>query len=108
MPSIVLTGAPQSGIQEAIPVWEKIDWSPEVEQGIYKDWGKYYSRRRRESISMNYYDKALKLSPNDHATLYHRSQSRRKTARIESALKDSREAQSKCEFIHKQELSTRL
>ncbi|XP_030571073.1 uncharacterized protein LOC115770100 isoform X1 [Drosophila novamexicana] len=93
MPSIVLTGAPQSGIQEAIPVWEKIDWSPEVEQGIYKDWGKYYSRRRRESISMNYYDKALKLSPNDHATLYHRSQSRRKTARIESALKDSREAQ---------------
>ncbi|XP_064544843.1 uncharacterized protein LOC135432893 [Drosophila montana] len=93
MSTFVPTPVPKSGVQEHIQVWEKIDWSPEVEQGIYKDWGKYYSRRRRENIAMNYYDKALELKPDDHSTLYHRSQSKRKTARIDGALKDSRQAQ---------------
>ncbi|XP_016959551.1 uncharacterized protein LOC108030890 isoform X1 [Drosophila biarmipes] len=80
------------GIDAAIPIWLKIDWSPEIEQGIYKDWGTYYCRRRRENLGMHYFDKALKLSPADFVTLYRRSQSKRKNALAESALQDCFEA----------------
>ncbi|XP_017001873.2 outer dynein arm-docking complex subunit 4 [Drosophila takahashii] len=80
------------GIDAAVPIWFKIDWSPEIEQGIYKDWGTYYCRRRRENLGMHYFDKALKLGPADFTTLYRRSQSKRKIALAESALQDSLEA----------------
>ncbi|XP_016987924.2 uncharacterized protein LOC108050659 [Drosophila rhopaloa] len=87
------TFIPQAqGVESAIPIWLKLDWSPEIEQGIYKDWGTYYSRRRRENLGMYYFDKALKLAPADFTTLYRRSQSKRKNALTESALKDSLEA----------------
>ncbi|KAH8322229.1 uncharacterized protein [Drosophila kikkawai] len=85
--------APPQGVEQAVPVWMKIDWSPEIEQGIYKDWGSYYCRRRRENLGIHYYGKALNLAPNDWMTLYNRSQSKRKNALTESALKDSLEAQ---------------
>ncbi|KAH8286471.1 hypothetical protein KR054_009817 [Drosophila jambulina] len=88
-----ITQAPQAqGIEQAVPIWMKIDWSPEIEHGIYKDWGSYYCHRRRENLGMHYYDKALNLVPDDWMTLYHRSQSKRKNALTESALKDSLEA----------------
>ncbi|XP_017042437.1 uncharacterized protein LOC108088926 [Drosophila ficusphila] len=80
------------GVEAAIPIWFKIDWSPEIEQGIYKDWGTYYCRRRRENLGMHYFDKALKLGPQDFTTLYRRSQSKRKNALTESALNDCLEA----------------
>uniref|UniRef100_A0A6P4FFC1 Uncharacterized protein LOC108050659 n=1 Tax=Drosophila rhopaloa TaxID=1041015 RepID=A0A6P4FFC1_DRORH len=87
------TFIPQAqGVESAIPIWLKLDWSPEIEQSIYKDWGTYYSRRRRENLGMYYFDKALKLAPADFTTLYRRSQSKRKNALTESALKDSLEA----------------
>lgn len=87
------TVAPQAqGVEAAVPIWMKLDWSPEIEHGIYKDWGAYYCRRRRENLGMHYYDKALNLAPEDFITLYHRSQSKRKNALTESALKDSLEA----------------
>lgn len=90
----IITDAPQaSGIAEAIPVWKKVDWSPEIEQGIYRDWGSYYSRRRRENLGMHYFDKAMQLSPNDHVTLWLRSQSRRRNALPALALSDSLQAQ---------------
>jgi len=80
------------GIDAAVPIWFKIDWSPEIEQGIYKDWGTYYCRRRRENLGMHYFDKALKLIPADFTTLYRRSQSKRKNSLAESALLDCLEA----------------
>ncbi|XP_023178074.2 uncharacterized protein LOC111604289 isoform X2 [Drosophila hydei] len=86
------------GVAEEIPIWKKVDWSPEIEQQIYKDWGKYYSRRRRENIAMNYYNKAYQLSNDDYMTLYHRSQSKRKTAQTLGALEDSLEAQKILKF----------
>ncbi|XP_043649000.1 uncharacterized protein LOC122617276 isoform X2 [Drosophila teissieri] len=95
MTSIIPPGSivPQAqGIDAAIPIWLKIDWSPDIEQGIYKDWGTYYCRRRRENLGMYYFDKALRLGPADFTTLYRRSQSKRKNAQAEGALKDSLEA----------------
>ncbi|XP_052844028.1 uncharacterized protein LOC128257190 isoform X1 [Drosophila gunungcola] len=95
MTSIIQPDAfiPQAqGVEAAIPIWFKLDWSPEIEQGIYKDWGTYYCRRRRENLGMYYFDKALKLGPADFTTLYRRSQSKRKNALAESALQDSLEA----------------
>eukprot|EP00099_Drosophila_melanogaster_P021982 NP_649332.1 uncharacterized protein Dmel_CG7634 [Drosophila melanogaster] len=95
MTSIIPPGSlvPQAqGVEAAVPVWFKMDWSPEIEQGIYKDWGTYYSRRRRENLGMYYFDKALKLGPADFTTLYRRSQSKRKNAQADGALKDSLEA----------------
>ncbi|XP_068142320.1 outer dynein arm-docking complex subunit 4 isoform X1 [Drosophila tropicalis] len=93
MTSMVQNLIPQAGLGGPMPAWMKIDWSPEVEQGIYKDWGAYYSRRRRENFAMYYYDKALNLAPDDYVTYYHRSQSKRKTAQTEGALQDCKEAQ---------------
>ncbi|XP_017841086.1 uncharacterized protein LOC108598842 isoform X2 [Drosophila busckii] len=93
---------PAAGIQEAIPIWKKIDWSEEVEQGIYKDWGAYYSRRDREDKAMYYYDKALELAPEDFVTLSKRSMSKRKTAKVESALSDSRAAKDMSKNMNKE------
>ncbi|XP_017150777.1 uncharacterized protein LOC108160985 [Drosophila miranda] len=90
MASIV--GAPPSSVGEAVQPWQKFDWPEEIQQHIYKDWGIYYSRRRRENIAMHYFNKALVLDPKDHMTMYKRCQSKRKAAQIQGALKDSREA----------------
>ncbi|XP_017139713.1 uncharacterized protein LOC108154102 [Drosophila miranda] len=90
MTSIVPT--PPAGIGAAVPVWMKIDWSPEIEHDIYMDWGSYYSHRRRENMAMYYYNKALSMMPEDYVTLYHRSQTKRKNAQTEGALKDCGEA----------------
>ncbi|XP_022222891.1 uncharacterized protein LOC111074426 [Drosophila obscura] len=93
MTSIVPNLTPPAGIGAAVPLWMKIDWSPEIEHGIYKDWGSYYSGRRRENMAMYYYNKALSMLPEDYVTLYHRSQTKRKNAQTEGALKDCAEAQ---------------
>ncbi|XP_020816001.1 uncharacterized protein LOC110190038 isoform X1 [Drosophila serrata] len=87
-----ITQAPSQGVEAAIPIWMKLDWSPEIEHDIYKDWGSYYCHRRRENLGMYYYDKALSLAPEDWMTFYHRSINKRKNALTESALKDSLEA----------------
>ncbi|XP_034659401.1 uncharacterized protein LOC117895683 isoform X1 [Drosophila subobscura] len=92
MTSIVPNLIPPAGVGAAVPIWMKIDWSPEIEHGIYKDWGSYYSGRRRENMAMYYYNKALSMLPEDHVTLYHRSQTKRKNAQTEGALKDCNEA----------------
>ncbi|XP_030375536.1 uncharacterized protein LOC115624829 [Scaptodrosophila lebanonensis] len=83
---------PKAGLEEAIPVWFKLDWSPEAEQRLYKDWGYYYSRKGRENFAQYYYNKALDITNEDYKTLYNRSQSKRKRAMTESALQDSRDA----------------
>ncbi|XP_034477602.1 uncharacterized protein LOC117784096 [Drosophila innubila] len=70
----------------------KLDWNQDVEQKIYRDWGKYYSHRRMNSTAIYYFDKALELNESDYKTLYNRCQTQRKAARIESALADARKA----------------
>ncbi|KAH8270772.1 hypothetical protein KR018_001025 [Drosophila ironensis] len=83
---------PRSKTDEPQPAWMKIDWSPEVLHDIYRDWGTYYSRRRRETFALHYLNKAFELDPDDHITLYKRCQSKRKAAQMLGALSDSREA----------------
>ncbi|XP_020803404.1 uncharacterized protein LOC110180108 [Drosophila serrata] len=78
--------------EEPIPQWMKIDWSDEVLHDIYRDWGTYYSRRRRENFALHYLNKALDLEPHDHMTLYKRCQTKRKAAQMHGALQDSRDA----------------
>ncbi|KAH8405329.1 hypothetical protein KR222_005353 [Zaprionus bogoriensis] len=90
----VINPVPQAqGIEADIPVWMKVDWPPEIQHGIYKDWGKYYSRKHRGNIAMQYFDEALKLDPDDYNALYHRSQNKRAIGQSEGALADSLEAQ---------------
>nr|XP_016928032.1 uncharacterized protein LOC108008657 isoform X2 [Drosophila suzukii] len=83
---------PKANLDEALPPWMKIDWSDEVLHDIYRDWGTYYSRRRRENFALHYLNKALALEPTDHMTLYKRCQSKRKAAQMLGALADSRDA----------------
>ncbi|XP_032572329.1 uncharacterized protein LOC6609985 [Drosophila sechellia] len=83
---------PRANLEEALPPWMKIDWSDEVLHDIYRDWGTYYSRRRRENFALHYLNKALALEPTDHMTLYKRCQSKRKAAQMLGALDDSRAA----------------
>ncbi|XP_017123140.1 uncharacterized protein LOC108143331 [Drosophila elegans] len=83
---------PKASLDEAVPIWMKIDWSDEVLHDIYRDWGTYYSRRRRENFALHYLNKALALEPMDHMTLYKRCQSKRKAAQMLGALADSRDA----------------
>ncbi|XP_039483594.1 uncharacterized protein LOC120446615 [Drosophila santomea] len=83
---------PKAGLEGALPPWMKIDWSDEVLHDIYRDWGTYYSRRRRENFALHYLNKALALEPTDHMTLYKRCQSKRKAAQMLGALDDSRAA----------------
>ncbi|KAH8285203.1 hypothetical protein KR054_006150 [Drosophila jambulina] len=78
--------------EEPVPQWMKIDWPDEVLHDIYRDWGTYYSRRRRENFALHYLNKALALEPNDHMTLYKRCQTKRKAAQMDGALQDSRDA----------------
>jgi len=80
---------------EALPYWAKFDWCPEIEHDIYRDWGTYYFNRRRENFAMHYYTKALELDDCDYITLYRRSQTQRRAARIEGALNDASKAASK-------------
>ncbi|XP_060657836.1 uncharacterized protein LOC132792457 [Drosophila nasuta] len=75
-----------------LPYWAKVDWSPEIEHDIYRDWGTYYFNRRRENFAMHYYTKALEMDDGDFMTLYRRSQTQRKAARIEGALNDATKA----------------
>lgn len=96
MASINLTPVPQaSGIAEAVPVWLKMDWSPDIQHNIFRDWGAYYFSRRRENTAIYYYNKAMELVNEDYMTLFRRSQARRQAAQINGALSDARLASSR-------------
>ncbi|XP_034476753.1 uncharacterized protein LOC117783454 [Drosophila innubila] len=87
MPSI--TAIPKSGVEETIPAWLKFDWSPEIQHGIYRDWGTYYAQRRQLSNAMDCLTKAMELDDTDFMSIYNRSQVQRMAARIEGALADA-------------------
>lgn len=78
-----------------------IAWPPQQLQGLYTDWGKYCSRKRREIKAIDYFDRARALKSDDYKTLYHSSQSKRRAGKTEDALTDSRQAQSKLNFYRK-------
>ncbi|KAH8295838.1 hypothetical protein KR018_011691, partial [Drosophila ironensis] len=104
----IITPTPQQGIEADLKAWEKIEWSPEIVQKIYRDWGSYYSGRRRENLGMYYYDKAIDLSPEDFTTLYRRSQSRRKNALPALALEDGLHAQRILKSMHRNDAPVNL
>ncbi|XP_030567638.1 uncharacterized protein LOC115767473 [Drosophila novamexicana] len=83
---------PPATLEGVVAIWNKFDWSPEIEHDIYRDWGTYYFNRRRENFALYYYTKALDIDRSDYLTLYRRSQVQRKAARIEQALNDARAA----------------
>ncbi|XP_034108545.1 uncharacterized protein LOC117570798 [Drosophila albomicans] len=86
----VIAGPPKAGIEEAIPVWMKIDWPPEIVHNIFKNWGTYYALRRQDSNSIEYFTKAMELDDTDYLSIYGRSQIKRMAARLEGALADAK------------------
>ncbi|XP_064536625.1 uncharacterized protein LOC135427133 [Drosophila montana] len=95
MTSISMNPVPQaSGIAEAVPVWMKFDWNPNIQYDIFKDWGTYYLNLHRENKALFYYSKALELVDEDYMTLFRRSQAKRQAAQINGALIDARLASS--------------
>lgn len=80
----------KSGVEELVPPWLKFDCSPEIQHGIYRDWGIYYARRRQNSNAMECLTKAMELDNTDFMSIYHRSQVQRMAARLEGALNDAR------------------
>ncbi|KAH8396757.1 hypothetical protein KR215_003905 [Drosophila sulfurigaster] len=86
------TIVPKAGVEEALPVWMKIDWRPEIEKGIYIDWGKYYSRRGRVNHALTYLNKASELAPEEVMILYNRSKNLRRIGKSHSALQNCKTA----------------
>ncbi|XP_067639680.1 outer dynein arm-docking complex subunit 4-like [Eurosta solidaginis] len=72
----------------AILPWEKIAWSDEHVQLIYRDWGLFYTHKQQLDIAANYYDKSLELKEDDARALYFRSQCKRSIAQTQGALED--------------------
>uniref|UniRef100_A0A1A9WEQ4 Uncharacterized protein n=1 Tax=Glossina brevipalpis TaxID=37001 RepID=A0A1A9WEQ4_9MUSC len=79
-------------MQPALKPWERIAWSPEHQQIIYRDWGLFYTHKQQLDIAVHYYDKSLDLKNFDHKALYFRSRCKRNIAQTEGALEDSRAA----------------
>ncbi|XP_030567645.1 uncharacterized protein LOC115767481 [Drosophila novamexicana] len=80
---------PKMDTGEALPAWMKFDWNSKVQHDIYRDWGTYYSNRRRETYALYYLTQALSLDEHDWSTLYRRSLTLGKAAQIEEALADA-------------------
>ncbi|XP_064536533.1 uncharacterized protein LOC135427043 [Drosophila montana] len=83
---------PKMDTGEALPAWMKFDWNSKVQHDIYRDWGTYYAKRRRETFALYYLTQALNLDERDWSTLYKRSLSRGRAAQIEEALADAMKA----------------
>lgn len=72
----------------AVLPWEKIAWSDEHVQLIYRDWGLFYTHKQQLDIAAKYYDKSLELKEDDSRALYFRSQCKRNIAQTQGALED--------------------
>ncbi|TMW48458.1 hypothetical protein DOY81_006455 [Sarcophaga bullata] len=68
--------------------WERIAWSPEREQIIWRDWGLFYTSKQQLDIAVHYYNKSLNLKSDDPRALYFRSRCKRNIAQTEGALED--------------------
>ncbi|XP_053947690.1 uncharacterized protein LOC128856416 [Anastrepha ludens] len=68
--------------------WEKIAWSDEHVQILYRDWGLFYTHKQQLDIAANYYNKSLELKDDDSRALYFRSQCKRSIAQTQGALED--------------------
>lgn len=75
---------------EALPEWAQFQWPPKIQHDIYRDWGTYYSSRRRENLSKYYFSQALELMDDDFDSLYRRSLTKSRLAEIPGALEDAR------------------
>ncbi|XP_023162113.2 uncharacterized protein LOC111593533 isoform X2 [Drosophila hydei] len=82
---------------ETLPAWMNLDWSSKVQHDIYRDWGTYYSNRRRENFALYYLTQALLLDNEDWDTLYRRSVAKSKAAQINDSLLDALRAEEMAE-----------
>ncbi|XP_061397899.1 uncharacterized protein LOC133333604 [Musca vetustissima] len=79
-------------VEAALQPWERIAWTPEQEQVIYRDWGLFYTHKQQLDKAVHYYDKSLELQSDDPKALYFRSRCKRNIAQTEGALDDGRAA----------------
>ncbi|XP_075154893.1 presidents-cup [Haematobia irritans] len=81
-------------VTPALQPWERIAWTPEQEQIIYRDWGVYFTNKQQLDKAVHYYDKSLELKSDDLKSLFLRSRCKRNIAQTEGALKDGKAAAS--------------
>lgn len=65
--------------------WEKILWSDETLQIIYREWGNNLMRRQKLNIAMHYYEMSLELKDDDPKALYCMSLCQRYVTQCEAA-----------------------
>uniref|UniRef100_A0A1I8NRD2 Uncharacterized protein n=1 Tax=Stomoxys calcitrans TaxID=35570 RepID=A0A1I8NRD2_STOCA len=79
-------------VTPALQPWEIVGWSPEQEQIIYRDWGRFFTHRQQLDTAVHYYNKSLELKSKDPKTLYFRSRCKRNIAQTKGALDDGKTA----------------
>ncbi|KAL5277635.1 hypothetical protein ACFFRR_002708 [Megaselia abdita] len=70
--------------QQAQP-WEKIAWSDEHLQIIYREWGNNLMRKQKLNVAMHYFEKSLELKDDDPKALYFLSLCQKYVALCESS-----------------------
>ncbi|XP_039497996.1 uncharacterized protein LOC120455667 [Drosophila santomea] len=83
--------APAGLLVADLKSWETFDWPPEQQRRIYRSWGQYFARMRKNSFAQRYFDKCIteNVEDVDHKALYLRSKFKRSVALTQGALEDS-------------------
>ncbi|XP_055370741.1 uncharacterized protein LOC129605176 [Condylostylus longicornis] len=69
--------------------WNRIRWDDETIQMIYREWGKFYSKRDIIDKSILFYEKSLMFNENDTGCLHNKSLALLQTAKSDKAIQDS-------------------
>ncbi|KAH8420689.1 hypothetical protein KR222_000685, partial [Zaprionus bogoriensis] len=85
--------APQAGVKPYLEPWRVINWSDGQLNRLYRDFGIYYSRKRRFNSAIDSFNAAMALDQNDIHTLRRRSHVKRLQGIAPQALIDAQEAQ---------------
>ncbi|EDV47577.1 uncharacterized protein LOC6549869 [Drosophila erecta] len=82
--------APAGLLVADLKPWETFDWPPEQQRWIYRSWGQYFARMRKNSFAQTYFDKCITENEGvDHNALYLRSKFKRSVGLTQGALEDS-------------------
>lgn len=72
-----------------LEMWQKILWSEEMEQKIYRDWGIFFTHVCQLNIAIKYFNKALSMKEDDVDSLYNRSLCEKYMALSKKSLEDA-------------------
>ncbi|XP_033168812.1 uncharacterized protein LOC117146596 [Drosophila mauritiana] len=82
--------APAGLLVANLKSWETFDWPTEQQRWIYRSWGQYFARMRKNTFAQKYFDKCITENEStDHKALYLRSKFKRSVALTQEALEDS-------------------